>query len=463
MRLRSWVLIDIIDKTTSTKRLPTHIRNNEDDWQVPSIEESVPIVTCLQVNNWDGRLIRYYEEERTEHSILLDYWLENNETYGAVHHQHHIYFSTVTLYILRENNETSTEENIEYEQAVQDGRENYYRRNILGSPFQSTRVLFNNRSVSGVPFEDPNVARGRTRGLIGIPDSDGSTDSDSETDTEKKPTQYKTRGLFDISSDSDSDESDVKPPAIKEDTGKESETTDSTSTTTINGDSPVDRVKVRNLKYPDVRAIERTTPTEESVVVPGWVDSTRSNHHIFYPTRDVVDFTTGKEYRTILKKRKQPTEIPRVLRYRQLIQLDQSFTLGTDPNVLRILTFLRHFWVPGYFFGEFQETRPVDRNYIPIPTQVYQPRRPRRFVRRLPGYPPRPLVRVLPLLNQNHIIPERPVNPLAQPILTLAEVQERVPGFAVNAADDNPTEEVVPEENKLKRKLRSSTKKNKKK
>jgi hypothetical protein len=47
------------------------------------------------------------------------------------------------------------------------------------------------------------------------------------------------------------------------------------------GDSPVDRVQVRNLKYPDARALIQVTSSKESQVVEGWVDCTRSDHKFF--------------------------------------------------------------------------------------------------------------------------------------------------------------------------------------
>jgi hypothetical protein len=90
---------------------------------------------------------------KTEQTILLDYWLANDSTNAAVHYQHHIYISTVTLYIPRENYDTGTEETIEYEEAVQDARENYYWRSIIGTPFQSTNVAYGRTSGDDIESE----------------------------------------------------------------------------------------------------------------------------------------------------------------------------------------------------------------------------------------------------------------------------------------------------------------------
>jgi hypothetical protein len=61
----------------------------------------------------------------------------------------------------------------------------------------------------------------------------------------------------------------------------------------------------------------------------------------------------------------------------------------------------------------------------------------------------------IPYLSLSHRRSLLPEGSLLQP--------SQVPGFAVNETANNPTEEVVPEENKFKGKLRSSTKKHRKK
>ena len=58
------------------------------------------------------------------------------------------------------------------------------------------------------------------------------------------------------------------------------------------------------------------------------------------------------------------------------------YTLGSNPNAINRSTYLRNFWVPGFYKAEFQQTRPVDRDSAHIP---YNPHR--RFLRRRRGPP----------------------------------------------------------------------------
>jgi hypothetical protein len=200
---------DIIDKTTYTKRL-----DPQNDWVVPSKEESIKIVSCLQKCSWDGTVVRKFNDETTEEAVLADYYLDS--TTGAVHHQHHIYFRTVTLYYPRVNYKW-------YAAATRDERR------------VEAEIKFAN---SDTPWEQ----------------------------------------LW--SSDTDESETSIN----------------------THGDVPIERVQVRNLKYPDVRALVKVPPTEESIVVENWVACDRSDYNKYMPTKYTYCKKTEKVFRKILKK-----------------------------------------------------------------------------------------------------------------------------------------------------------------
>jgi hypothetical protein len=209
MKVVAWKDINILDKTTYTKRL-----DPRNDWVVPSKQESIQIRECLQKSNWEGTVVREFQDEATEEAILASYYLDS--TTGAVHYQHHIYFSTATLHYPRVNYKW-------YAAATRDERR------------KRAEIEFANTDT---PWE-----------LLWDSDTDA-----SETYTDK------------------------------------------------HGDIPKDRIQVRNLKYPDVRALVQVPPTEESTVVRHWVECTKSDYNKYMPTKYAVCDTTGKLFRKILKK-----------------------------------------------------------------------------------------------------------------------------------------------------------------
>ena len=82
---------------------------------------------------------------------------------------------------------------------------------------------------------------------------------------------------------------------------------ESVTTVDTHGDLLEDYVQVRNLKFPDVRAVEQVLPTARSKVVRDWVYCTKSDYRRYITTKYRLCETTGITYRTILK-------IPRRLR-----------------------------------------------------------------------------------------------------------------------------------------------------
>jgi hypothetical protein len=292
MKVVAWKDINILDKTTYTKRL-----DPRNDWVVPTKEESIRIVSCLQTNNWDGTVVHYYQDEDTERDILKDYYLDS--TNGAVHYQHHIYFSTATLHYPRVNYKW-------YAAATRDER----------------------RKKAEIEF--------------------------ATTDTP-----------WELLWDSDTDASDTY--------------------TDKHGDAPVDRVRVRNLKYPDVRALVQVPPTEDSLVVEGWVDCTRSNQNLYKRTKYKLCKKTQKYYRKILKKSKNTEE-----------SKASTAEILPDQRMTKTNTGLN------------------TTNPYPVLDRIFGIERPQ-------------------------------------------------PGFAVNENEEILTRELIPPENKLKRKLRTSTENQRKK
>jgi hypothetical protein len=295
MKVVAWKDINILDKTTYTKRL-----DPRNDWVVPTKEESIKIVSCLQENNWDGTVVHYYQEEDTERDILAAYY--SDSTSSAVHYQHHIYFSTVVLYYPRTN----------YKWYAEASREDRRER---------AEVEFAN------------------------------------TDTP-----------WELLWNSDTDES--------------------VTSTNTHGDIPAERVKVRNLKYPDIRALVQVPPTEDSLVVQGWVDCTRSNQNLYKRTKYKRCNKTRKFYRKILKK-----------------------------------------------YYDAEESKASTEEILPD----------HRMTKRNPG------------LNTTNPYP------VLDRIFGIERPQPNQPGFAVNENEEISNQELIPQENKLKRKLRPSTEKQRKK
>ena len=71
---------------------------------------------------------------------------------------------------------------------------------------------------------------------------------------------------------------------------------ESVTSTNTHGDIPEDYLQVRNLKFPDVRAVVQEPPSEYSQVVVGWVEYTKSDYTKYKRTKYAVCNTTGKTY-----------------------------------------------------------------------------------------------------------------------------------------------------------------------
>jgi hypothetical protein len=129
MKYQTWVLANIIDKTTHYKLLRDRCYPPQGELEVPALETTnsteiyIDNLCCVPSDE------KKYQDHQQEANILSDFYFNTEDNpWGNVHYQGHVYFSTVTYYTRSGDYPTFTPQHEEWQDNVGHISKDYIHR-----------------------------------------------------------------------------------------------------------------------------------------------------------------------------------------------------------------------------------------------------------------------------------------------------------------------------------------------